>query len=483
MKISLFKKYLSITMGIILIAFIILGTFLMVFVNQFWDTRNINKAKEDLNTYVLLTTKALANKDGNLKVKDKETFNLITSLSKNSSYNVIITDASGTVYSVTRPDKNIKKGYLMPYYVTNTLIKDKFYESDKKTDFFYNDTKMTVASPFKLKLTEGKKEGYAIVGYVFVCVPEHTVENELPNMIFQILIYAVSASILVSCLLAGVFSYTQSKQLKQMSIQAKKFAKGDFSGRIPVKGKDEVGQLTRAFNDMADALDKEESVRRDFIANISHELKTPMTTIAGFIDGILDGTIPESKQKHYLTIVSEEISRLSGLVASMLSLARIDSGKTTIYKTNFSLISTIVNILLTFEDRLEQKEIEIVGLESADGLSVYGDQALLHQVLYNLIENATKFTPQGGEINFHAESKGDKLYFSIKNTGKGISAEDLPFIFDKFYKTDKSRSEDKKSMGLGLYLVKTIVNLHGGEITVTSEIDKETCFAFWIPNK
>ena len=470
-------------MGIILIAFIILGTFLMVFVNQFWDTRNLNKAKEDLNSYVLLTSKALENNNGQLEVKDQETFNLMIDLSKNNSYNLIITDAAGTVYKITRPDKNIKKGYQMPYYVTNALIKDQYYESETKTDFFYSDTKLTVASPFKSKVTEDKNKGMAIAGYIFVCVPEHTIENGLPNQIFQILIYAVLASVLVSCLLAGVFSYTQSKQLKQMSEQAKKFAKGDFSGRIPVKGKDEVGQLTRAFNDMADALDKEESVRRDFIANISHELKTPMTTIAGFIDGILDGTIPESKQKHYLTIVSEEISRLSGLVASMLSLARTDSGKTTIYKTKFSLISTIVNILLTFEDRLEEKEIEIVGLETADGLSVYGDQALLHQVLYNLIENATKFTPQGGEITFHAESKGDKLYFSVKNSGKGISQKDLPFIFDKFYKTDKSRSEDKKSMGLGLYLVKTIINLHGGEITVTSEIDKETCFAFWIPNK
>lgn len=470
-------------MGIILIAFIILGTFLMVFVNQFWDTRNLNKAKEDLNSYVLLTSKALENNNGQLEVKDQETFNLMIDLSRNSSYNLIITNAAGTVYKITRPDKNIKKGYQMPYYVTNALIKDQYYESETKTDFFYSDTKLTVASPFKSKVTEDKNKGMAIAGYIFVCVPEHTIENGLPNQIFQILIYAVLASVLVSCLLAGVFSYTQSKQLKQMSEQAKKFAKGDFSGRIPVKGKDEVGQLTRAFNDMADALDKEESVRRDFIANISHELKTPMTTIAGFIDGILDGTIPESKQKHYLTIVSEEISRLSGLVASMLSLARIDSGKTTIYKTKFSLISTIVNILLTFEDRLEEKEIEIVGLETADGLSVYGDQALLHQVLYNLIENATKFTPQGGEITFHAESKGDKLYFSVKNSGKGISQKDLPFIFDKFYKTDKSRSEDKKSMGLGLYLVKTIINLHGGEITVTSEIDKETCFAFWIPNK
>ena len=233
-------------MGIILIAFIILGTFLMVFVNQFWDTRNLNKAKEDLNSYVLLTSKALETKNGKLEVKDPETFNLMIDLSKNNSYNLIITDAAGTVYKITRPDKNIKKGYQMPFYVTNALIKDQYYESETKTNFFYSDTKLTVASPFKLKVTGNKNEDMVIAGYIFVCVPEHTIENELPNQIFQILIYAVSASVLVSCLLAGVFSYTQSKQLKQMSEQAKKFAKGDFSGRIPVKGKDEVGQLTRA---------------------------------------------------------------------------------------------------------------------------------------------------------------------------------------------------------------------------------------------
>ena len=190
-------------MGIILIAFIILGTFLMVFVNQFWNTRNLNKAKVDLNSYVLLTTQALENKDGKLEVKDQETFNLMIDLSKNNSYNLIITDAAGTVYRITRQDKNIKKGYQMPYYVTNTLIKDQYYESEQKTDFFYSDTKLTVASPFKLKLTEGTKEGMAIAGYIFVCVPEHTIENELPNQIFHILIYAVLASVLVSCLLAG----------------------------------------------------------------------------------------------------------------------------------------------------------------------------------------------------------------------------------------------------------------------------------------
>lgn len=479
MKSSLFKKYLFLTMGIVTVAFTILGSFLLVFVNQFWDSRNASKAREDLNTYTLLVSESLKTSNGKLLVKDKSSWNLVKDLSENSSYDIIVTDSSGIVYKVTRQDSNIKKGYQVPYYVTNQLIKDRFYENDTDADIFYSDTGLIVAAPFELNV--GLTTTTA--GYVFVCIPEKVIDNELPNQIALIFLYAVAASIIVACLLAGVFSYTQAQQLKRMSVQAKKFAKGDFSGRIPVKGKDEVSQLTIAFNDMADALDKEESVRKDFIANISHELKTPMTTIAGFIDGILDGTISESKQRHYLSIVSEEISRLSGLVASMLSLARIDSGKTTIYKTKFSLISTIVNILLTFEDRLENKEIEIIGLETAEDLPIFGDQALLHQVLYNLIENATKFTPEKGKIVFHTESKGDKLYFSVTNTGKGIPKEDLPFIFDKFYKIDKSRSEDKKSMGLGLYLVKTIVNLHGGEITVTSEIDKEICFAFWLPNK
>lgn len=208
-----------------------------------------------------------------------------------------------------------------------------------------------------------------------------------------------------------------------------------------------------------------------------------MTTISGFIDGILDGTIPPAKQNHYLEIVSEEIGRLSRLVASMLSLARIDSGKTQLYKTDFMLAETMVNILTTFEDRLIEKDIKIEGLETADGIQVHGDQTLLHQVLYNLFENATKFTPQEGIITFNFEVRNDRLYFSIKNTGKGIAKEDLPFIFDKFYKTDKSRSEDKKSMGLGLYIVKTIITLHGGEIIVTSDVDRETCFSAWIPEK
>lgn len=478
MKLSLFKKYLVITMGIIVVAFIILGLFLMAFVTQYWTTREKNQVEDSIENISELVSSCMETSNGSLWISERSIWEQVIELSNSYNYDIIVTDSDGVVFKTTRRDDVLKRGYQISNDVMVPLIKNNTYKEEDYTGHFYDDTKISMASP--LRVAVGLTTTTA--GYMFVC-SSNEMSDDAPLQVAKILLYAVVASLIVSVVLAGLFSYSQTYPLKQMSLQARKFAKGDFTGRLPVAGHDEIAQLTKSFNDMADALEKEESVRRDFIANISHELKTPMTTISGFIDGILDGTIPPVKQNHYLEIVSEEIGRLSRLVASMLSLARIDSGKTQLYKTDFMLAETMVNILTTFEDRLIEKDIKIKGLETADGIQVHGDQTLMHQVLYNLFENATKFTPQEGIITFNFEVRDDRLYFSIKNTGKGIAKEDLPFIFDKFYKTDKSRSEDKKSMGLGLYIVKTIITLHGGEIVVTSDVDRETCFSAWIPEK
>ncbi|MDY4812499.1 MAG: HAMP domain-containing sensor histidine kinase [Ruminococcus sp.] len=478
MKLSLFKKYLIITMGIIVVAFIILGLFLMAFVTQYWTTREKNQVEDSIENISELVSSCMETSNGSLWISERSIWEQVIELSNSYNYDIIVTDSDGVVFKTTRRDDVLKRGYQISNDVMVPLIKNNTYKEEDYTGHFYDDTKISMASP--LRVAVGLTTTTA--GYMFVC-SSNEMSDDAPLQVAKILLYAVVASLIVSVVLAGLFSYSQTYPLKQMSLQARKFAKGDFTGRLPVAGHDEIAQLTKSFNDMADALEKEESVRRDFIANISHELKTPMTTISGFIDGILDGTIPPVKQNHYLEIVSEEIGRLSRLVASMLSLARIDSGKTQLYKTDFMLAETMVNILTTFEDRLIEKNITIAGLETADGIQVHGDQTLMHQVLYNLFENATKFTPQDGIITFKFEVNDNRLYFSIKNTGKGIAKEDLPFIFDKFYKTDKSRSEDKKSMGLGLYIVKTIITLHGGEIVVTSDVDRETCFSAWIPEK
>ncbi|MEI3552840.1 MAG: HAMP domain-containing sensor histidine kinase [Acutalibacteraceae bacterium] len=251
--------------------------------------------------------------------------------------------------------------------------------------------------------------------------------------------------------------------------------------RVPVTSQDEVGQLALAFNNMASSLASSESVRRNFIANVSHELKTPMTTIAGFIDGILDGTIPPEKQSHYLQIVSQEVKRLSRLVRTMLDLSRIDSGELRLHMARFDLTNTIFVALLSFEKSIEQKRIQVLGLENAESLYVDGDPDMLHQVVYNLIENAVKFTNEGGYIQLTIQDLPDRTSVAIKNSGAGIPADEIALIFDRFYKTDKSRSQDKNGMGLGLYIVRTIIKLHGGEITVQS-VENEYCqFEFWIP--
>jgi signal transduction histidine kinase len=232
---------------------------------------------------------------------------------------------------------------------------------------------------------------------------------------------------------------------------------------------------------MAVSLSSVEEMRRSFVGNVSHELKTPMTTIAGFIDGILDGTIPPEKRGYYLKIVSDEVKRLSRLVKAMLDLSRIDSGQLTIKRVPFDLTEVTCSMLLSFEQRLEEKRVTVEGLEDAPRLMVQADFDLIGQVVYNLVDNATKFIDEGGTLSFGLAERDKRVYCRVRNTGAGIPAEEMPHIFERFYKSDRSRSLDKKGVGLGLYIVKNVISLHGGEIAVRS-VEGEYCeFEFWLP--
>lgn len=278
-------------------------------------------------------------------------------------------------------------------------------------------------------------------------------------------------------------TYRLTKPLALMSEAAGCMAKGDFSRRIPVTTDDEVGELAVAFNEMTDSLVQLESTRRSFVANVSHELKTPMTTIGGFIDGIIDGTIPEEKHTEYLKIVSSEVKRLSRLVQSMLSLSKLESGEMKANFTEFDISNKLIEIVVSQQQQIEAKGIAIVGLDELAAQTVVADMDLLHQVIYNLVDNAIKFTEDGGMISFNISSTKNKVYFSVRNTGAGIDAKDLPHIFERFYKTDRSRSAVKESTGLGLYIAKTIIDIHNGKITVESMPSEYTEFSFYIPNR
>lgn len=473
---SIFKQYLFTTMIILITSFIILGGVLLMFISKYWEDEKHNLLKTNataISNLISNNSKAINN---NLFIIDNNLISGFMSIfSSNIDADIFITNSQGKTllcsegtqckhFSSDIPDDIINAALQGEYTGTTNLG---IYDQD-----FY-----IVAVPIIMKT----RDGSAPLGVVFTATDTGYI-TAFRDDVLNMLILASMLAFGISLFIMWFLSYTLVKPLKEMSVAAKMFAKGDFSKRVPVRSNDEIGQLAMSFNEMAASLSISEETRRSFIANVSHELKTPMTTISGFIDGILDGTVPESKRMHYLKIVSSEIKRLSRLITTMLNLSRIDSGSLKLNYQHFDLTATVFRALLSFETKIEEKHIRISGLENAKQLYVDGDPDMLHQVIYNLIENAVKFTNENGYIDINLSHHKGNSIVSIKNSGQGISKNDLKFVFDKFYKTDKSRSQDKNGMGLGLYIVQTIIKLHNGNITVKS-VEGEYCiFEFYIPD-
>lgn len=286
---------------------------------------------------------------------------------------------------------------------------------------------------------------------------------------------------MVLCL-AMVFSYVSSVRLTQplqeMASAVRRFGQGEFDVRVEEnRGTEEVNQLALAFNAMADSLAQSETRRQEFVANISHELKTPMTTISGFTDGILDGTIPPDKAPEYLQVVSTETKRLSRLVRKMLDISKLQSQHSVIGHEQFDLCEIMCQMLLSLEGKINARHLDMDVQIPEESVMVWGEPDAITQVGYNLMDNAIKFSPERAVIQLIITTKDNKAYVTVRNQGPTIPAEELPLIFDRFHKSDKSRSMDKDGVGLGLYIVKTILNNHKEDITVTSE-NGVTTFTF-----
>ncbi len=337
----------------------------------------------------------------------------------------------------------------------------------------YSVNQLVVATPIY--------SGSNVVGVTFASKSVASTIYAYVLSVTQIVLFSAVVVLIAIAIITYFMVYRFTRPLRQMSYATKRYADGNFDYKIPVKGDDELADLAKGLNKMASSLSVLESSRRSFVANVSHELKTPMTTIGGFIDGMLDGTIPPEKQSHYLKIVSEEVKRLSRLVTGMLNMSKLEAGEMQINAKEFDLSQCIIKTLLNFENKIESKSIEIIGFETAEKVIVNADEDMLMQVIYNLIDNAIKFTPDKGYISFNTFADDKKAYVSIRNSGDGISPEEIDKIFERFYKIDKSRSFDVKGAGLGLYIVQNIISLHGGEIKATSEEGKYTEISFRIP--
>jgi signal transduction histidine kinase len=479
MRKTLFKKYLRITSAIILISFIILSFVMVIFVSNYWKSEKRNLLRRNAeNVATLVSKNAISVKKDVYTLDSVRMQNFTEAFAQNIDSDIFITDCSGKFQVIAYGSGGDFDGTkpISPQIMQKAL--NGFYSGEGTLNGVYSRSHNIVGVPIRVRSDDGMAE----IGAVFAAYNSASFHTFLLEIVRNLLLAAVAAFLISFCMV-WIFSYKLVQPLRRMAYAARCFGKGDFSVRVPVTSSDEIGQLAAAFNNMADSLTSSESASRNFIANVSHELKTPMTTIAGFIDGILDGTIPQEKEKHYLTIVSQEVKRLSRLVRTMLDLSRIDSGSLKLHPARFDLTNTILICLLSFEQKIEAKHIEVRGLEHTENLFVDGDPDMLHQVVYNLIDNAVKFTNEGGYLSIHIAESGDRVTVSIENSGAGIEPDELPLIFDRFYKTDKSRSQDKNGMGLGLYLIKTIVRLHGGDISAASEQNKYTRFEFWIPKK
>lgn len=317
------------------------------------------------------------------------------------------------------------------------------------------------------------------VGYLFAASPVAALGPYIVDMLVMFGISAVAILLLCS-LLCWVLARRITGPIEAISDAARKLGSGDFTARAPVDGCVELADFATTFNNMATRLQTIDNSRGQFMGNIAHELRTPMTTIKGFIDGMLDGTIPQEENQHYLTIVSQETGRLARLVQNMLDITKLEAGEVPVHARNYDLWKTVNDVVLSDEQRIEDGRIDIRGL-GGPPMMICADPDFVHQVVYNIVDNAIKFTPEGGAISFSAQKKGGMVEVRIENTGSGIAPEALPFVFERFYKEDRSRGMNTRGSGLGLHICKILVNLSGGQIHAESEEGQWCRFVFTLP--
>ncbi len=398
----------------------------------------------------------------------------LSSVSNSTGNQVFIADPDGVV--VTCSDRRPvceHMGYKMPPEILHQLAANGSINQITNLGGLYDSNRYVVAQPIIVGSTG------AILGYVFVT-------NVIDNMLgawstFLGVTAVVTAAVFIAALaISLVYSKRMARPLDEMAAASRKFARGDFSVRVRQEDDtaDEMGSLIESFNKMADSLEKAEARRSEFIANISHELRTPMTTISGFADGILDGTIPKEDQEKYLISIRDETRRLSRLVRDMLDVSQMKTRAADPAKRSvFDLTELVLQTLLSFESRATKKRLDVDPQLPDNHIMVRADKDAITQVIYNLLDNAVKFAREGTCITVRLYKDNGKAYVSIKDEGETIPPDDLPFIFDRFHKSDRSRSLDTTGVGLGLYLVKSIINSHDEDIAVRSE-DGVTEFVF-----
>jgi signal transduction histidine kinase len=468
MKKSIYIRNFYTTAGIIFVSFLILGAAFF-----FWSYRIVMGEKQN-NMSVTATEVVhyIAANSVNYEIGGFELRMYLSSEAETTGCEILLTDSSGVVISTSDRKLNSPQlGKTVPASILEQIKSGKGFRRNSDLGGIYGNL------PYVMGVALLDIDNNAI-GYIFLS----SASNDMVQLWRQfagVFLFISAVVLLVTFVISFITTKRQAEPLNEMALAARRFARGDFSTRVLSEGRiDEVGQLTDAFNSMADSLERSESLRRDFIANVSHELKTPMTIISGFSDGILDGTIPPENEKKYLEIISSETKRLSRLVKTMLDMSRIQSASSeSVRRGSFDVSEVIRLALLSIGGKIDAKGLDVDAELPEEAIVTRGDKDSITQVVYNLIDNAVKFAEKGSAVRVSLWKQGHKAYVSVENKGETIPPDEMPLIFDRFHKTDRSRSENREGVGLGLYIVKTILDNHNEDIFVTSS-DGMTKFTF-----
>lgn len=471
MRNNLFRRQFLLTAGLILLSFILLAASFTALSYRYM-VREKKESMEENVSYAASMTQVILQRGFD---PAEDAFPIYgPALSHISDSDLVLCDASGTVlrYIADGADVPDYVGSAISSDVTNQMIQNGIYSGMSDLGI-YSGVHFAAGAPIFLQTGQGDSMQYFI--FMTASATDLVVLwKSLATLFFFVAVIVMC----VACIACSIFSMQQVKPLREMADAVRRFGMGEYDVRVDDTGhKDEIGDLASAFNAMADSLANSEKRRQEFVANISHELKTPMTTISGFTNGILDGTIPPEKVNDSLQVISSETARLSRLVRRMLDVSALQARESVQSQVEFDISETMVQVMISLEGKIKNRQLDMDVHIPDDPVRVWGDPDGITQVCYNLLDNAAKFAAPGTAIAVTITTKGTKAYISVKNQGETIPPDELNMIFDRFHKSDRSRSIDKEGVGLGLYIVKTILNNHKENITVTSK-DGITEFIF-----
>ena len=472
---SMYLRQVTVMLGLIILCMTLLGAgfFSLSYRYQLQEIQSTL----DRNAGFISDYASVALTEGS-SLTDKDFVNYIQSVVLLTDTTVLVCNTEGLVVCAAGTNRNqelLTSGEVsIPAWATNQLLSGRSYSGMTTFDGIFN-TRCYVTSVILSPLVRDQNTGELVssnvpTGFLFVANDATSVMEFLQHT-FQLFFITAIAVLLITLIICSFTVQKMVDPLKSMCSFAHRFARGEVDVRITdyKNRNDEIGELAAAFNAMADSLAQAEQKRSEFVANVSHELKTPMTTIAGFADGILDGTIPPEKERESLQVISSETRRLSRLVRRMLELSRLQSSERVAAQEQFDAAEILLRVLVSLETKITEKDLEVETHLPNGPVMVWGDPDAVTQVCYNLLDNAVKFASPKGLLTLKITTKAGKAYIAIGNQGETIPPEQLTHIFDRFHKADSSRSTHKDGVGLGLYIVKTLLNTYKEDIFVTSE--------------